>query len=161
MGSEMCIRDSTFTADQSSCAEDTFVWTSATCSSKIQIYPSNKVGVIDPETLDTSNMWPYMSSSGNSFGIRWDNLSAVPIAANGCGPGCNQAASVDGETCVCDITVVEAVPFDGMSIPTVSDIESNLFVGAVSPSEVYDSGVYEVCGMCSTTPPNIHLSIDV
>jgi hypothetical protein len=135
---------------QWSCAEDTFVWTTAQCVPQIQVYPDGAIGLVDPVTTDTTLMWEYMRSSGNTFRVRWDDNDAVPLAVSGCGDGCSVVAATIGSTCLCNITVATTVPFGNPAIPpSVVQIEATLFVGAVSPA-VHDANTYVQCMACPT-----------
>eukprot|EP01125_Pyxidicula_operculata_P014519 TRINITY_DN483_c0_g6_i1.p1 TRINITY_DN483_c0_g6~~TRINITY_DN483_c0_g6_i1.p1 ORF type:complete len:1985 (+),score=368.79 TRINITY_DN483_c0_g6_i1:207-6161(+) len=133
-----------------SCADGMYQWLNANCSLKAQVYLSGQVGIYDPENPSNGHK-VLLLSSGNVHRVHWKG-SLYPKAENNCTVGCTITTTVSGDTCVCDIDVVERVVFtDPNYLPTYSEVVSSLFVGAAKPSS-FGKGVYSKCttGPCAS-----------
>ena len=128
-----------------------YLWSTKACALKAQVGTSGMVNVVHDYTTATH-------SNGNSdwwqvdnpwtFKAAWSNGS-YPLASNGCDGVCN----VHGETCLCNVTVVEttAVFTNDAQPPTYSEVVAQLFIGSLAP-DAYGSGVY---GAGSSSTANV------
>lgn len=77
--------------------------------------------------------------TGTYFGALWDG--SYPQASSNCGGiGC----TVHDNTCICPATVATTQVFDGSSAPLLSDILSELHIGATDPN-LFDADHYTQC----------------
>lgn len=108
----------------------------------VQILPSGRIQLVD-RNITSSSGWDYLRGIGteNVFRVFWQN-SAFPKASSGCGPSCTVLATSEGDSCLCEINVVERPVFTDMQQrPSRDTILSRLFIGAVDPN-IYSPTTY-------------------
>lgn len=77
----------------------------------------------------------------NVFRVFWEN-GAYPLASRTCGPSCSVLPTSEGDSCLCDVNVVERPVFtNSLSRPTQDEILSKLFIGATNPN-IYSPTTY-------------------
>lgn len=144
---QMCI--STWGGDWTrSCAGSQFYWVNDTCTLSLQVYPTGRVGVVDP--IGQENNYPdfkiLMESSNNVFRVRWEN-GVFPDASVGCPSECEEVSTIVGETCLCNYTLTNSVVFtDITDLPTRDQVLKELYQGTVNPT---DQGGYTLCQACT------------
>jgi hypothetical protein len=150
----------TFSSWTNTCSQNSYMWTSYSCTLQIQVYDQGFVGVVDPAFVASGgppNMNLYNNSSGNTFRMRWNN-SLFPSFSTSCSAGCVAVQTPGyGGTCLCNISVSTAAVFvDSSVIPSPQQILSSLFVGAAVPSS-FPSGTYSQCSssVCNAAKPGV------
>jgi uncharacterized protein (DUF1501 family)/uncharacterized protein (DUF1800 family) len=128
----------------STCADDTYVWTTTPCQTRVQVYLDGRIGIVDA----TSQFFILSKTSKNVFRVRWSGGS-YPAAPSGvCPTSCVLEASAEGNTCMCNYTVSASAPFSQASdIPSdqaVETIAGRCPIGASNPTLFSNNG-YRQC----------------
>jgi len=111
-------------------------WQGASCSVQLEIDHEGHVNAVH----SPAGHQYVAAHSGNTHRVRWEG-GRFPAVATGCASGCSQ----QGSSCLCPIQVQTAAVFsDTRLVPSVTEIEANLFVGS-APPDAFDHGTYVRC----------------
>ena len=98
-------------------------------------------------------------NTGTYFGAFWD-ADTYPQASSSCDgiPTCQ----VQGDTCLCETTVQTTAVFDGLEVPTMAQLLSDLYIGASDPDH-FDTGHYTLCtaDLCTESEFDIYSRVGV
>mmetsp|Transcript_102655 Transcript_102655/g.294143 ORF Transcript_102655/g.294143 Transcript_102655/m.294143 type:complete len:2583 (-) Transcript_102655:1307-9055(-) len=135
--------------EQSSCGySTTFGWTSTSCTLMLQVWSDGTVNTVhSPDGNDNETDWGL--AHGSTYRVRWDD-GLYPHASNEC-DGSGMLCEVYGDSCLCEVEVKTEPVYQNWSVPTVTQILSDLTIGSVSPN-TYDNGVYEVRNITTNSP---------
>jgi len=120
-------------------------WTLSGCNVLVQVYSNGNVGIVHSATKDAR----FKEDSGNAFAVIWDQ-GVYPTPESGCAgsPRCTLRDSVGllSASCLCvvDIETTTAVfsgGANGDEIPSLEQVEAQLFIGAAPPS-MHTTGIY-------------------
>ena len=136
------------------CAFQVQMWSAVGCSVQVQVYPSGKVGAVDPLAPSILNV--LQASSGNVFRVRWDTAPATATSGGSCPAGCTPTATVDGTSCLCSVSVTESPAFasaSALSSLSAEEVAAAAPVGAMHPS-LYGPGAFS---LSSTTGAGVEV----
>jgi hypothetical protein len=125
-----------------------YFWQPATrpCTLQVQVSNDGMINQVD-SIPDVSTSSRFDVDALDKFRVVWDNDS-FPTVANG---GCSGACAVVGSTCLCNISVVTTAVFmNTSSLPSRSQVMSELSVGAVDPA-LFPSGTFTRCTTAACT----------
>ena len=126
-------------------------WTKGQCDLQMKVRPDGYVAIVHtPAYINNihGGVTTYVDAEKtfDYFSVPWERDVALdefyPSAKNGCGGGSCQYRESDN-TCLCNITLVEAAAFSANSTPSREDILKECFVGGFNPS-ILDG--YELLG---------------
>ena len=169
-GKRLCHQDYRWKGDkdthmmESRCANGVYVWTDTPCNIIVQVHEDGLINLVDTPPTDefewTTTGWggggqlpELRNNSKQTFRIRWTDggdgtwpqhtATGGGCAAAGCMPGAGSPVP----TCRCAANASTTAVFDSgdaQGVPTVTQIEDALFIGALAPS-AHGPGVYKVC----------------
>jgi uncharacterized protein (DUF1501 family)/uncharacterized protein (DUF1800 family) len=154
LGMTVCTSELVTSASWSiTCAEDSYMWTSGSCSVQVQVYRSGRIGIIDPSTPRLRLLLP---NSNNVFRVRWADNSFPQASNDNCPKDCAPQTTPSGMSCICDFTVSNTPAFSQVSdLRSISGdnsletIAERAPTGAPNPT-MFDQGTYTKCGDCSS-----------
>lgn len=112
------------------------------CLQRVQVDSEGNVKMIDavPGYTGTTEFSPSAGPAGLAFPVRWHNNTFPRVDDAECTGPCE----VDGDTCTCDVAVIEAPVFIRPSeIPSRKEILARLRVGATDPATTHTA-----CASC-------------
>ena len=134
-------------------------WSSTACRVKVQVYPSGAVGVVDPAAPSDEPL--FAETSNNFFRVRWGEGGPVKALNGECPGGCSVAPTSEGDSCVCEVGVVEGTVFGNVSEVwgmSREEVVREGGVGSIDP-RLYGGG-FRLCedGLCA---PLVEAGIEV
>jgi len=130
IGKSMCKKGRPPQSCTSGCCSSfkNYLWKEGTCKLQVKI---NHLGLIalvqEPEISYDRIRADFNSDTNNFFPVYW--ADKFPSLSNNCGNGTCQ---IIGESCLCEIEVIESSVFNAMPNST-DDILSQLFIGSFNP----------------------------
>lgn len=129
-----------------SCASRQYLWTNVSCQVRVQVYPNSRIAVVDTVDRGANQLG---NNTFNYFRPRWSG-GRVPLPAGGVCPtdACTVQPTVEGDSCLCDITVDTAPAYasaDEMAGLRARALASALRIGAAAPEHFGGGATYSRC----------------
>ena len=144
-----CTEVRSTTSWSQTCAGGVYAWANTTCQVQVQIYANERIGIVDPQISSGSSASYLGNNSFSYFRPRWAETGPLLPARGKCPTSsCFVKPTVEGDSCLCNVRVVNEPGYESlinMTNPTVESISETLFIGSSPPEHYGDGTVYSRC----------------